>query len=110
MPVSHFTWQLLRTLVRNKNRPLTGRQLRLIPNRKTKDGTFLDVLVKEGLLEVAGVNDPAPKAHAAAVEPPVQFRTLYRLTERGKHAAEYGTYECEPVRPIKRGGRGAGRG
>src|SRR5215212_3870471 len=110
MPISHFTWQLLRTLVRNKNKPMTGRQLRVIPTRKTKDGTFLDELVKDGLLEVVGVNDAPPKAHGASVEAPVQFRTLYRLTERGKHAAEYGAYECELVRPIEKNERGAGRG
>jgi hypothetical protein len=85
-------------------------QLRVIPTRKTKDGTFLDELVKEELLEVVGVNDAPPKPHSASVEPPAQFRTLYRLTERGEHAAEYGAYECEPLRPIEKNDRSAGRG
>jgi hypothetical protein len=31
------------------------------------------------------------------------------VRERGKHAAEYGAYESEPVRPIERNDRGAGR-
>lgn len=85
-PTSHFTWQVLRTAKRSK-KPLTGRALRLAPTRNTKDGTFLTILVTEGLLErVSGSED----------EP---FDATYALTEKGKHAAEYGEYEYELNRP-----------
>ena len=56
MPISHFTWQVLRAVKRSKQPP-TGKQLRLIPSRKTKDGTFLDGLVNEGLLQVVSVDE-----------------------------------------------------
>jgi hypothetical protein len=94
MPVSHYTWQLLRALKRSK-RPLTGMELRVSPSRTTKDGTFLDRLVAEGLLKAVGV-DPLPEgASGAEARRPVQFRTRYRLTEKGEHAAEFGEYERE---------------
>ena len=83
-PVSHFTWQVLRTVKRSK-KPPTGRALRLVPNRRTKDGTFLTELVEEGLLA---------RATGAADAP---FEATYALTERGGHAAEFG--ECE--RPVR---------
>jgi hypothetical protein len=79
-PASHFTWQVLRTVKRNK-KPPTGRVLRLIPSRKTKDGSFLTALVNEGLLERSSGNASAP------------FEATYSLTEKGKYAAEYGEYE-----------------
>ncbi|MDB5311839.1 MAG: hypothetical protein JWO38_6041, partial [Gemmataceae bacterium] len=53
-----------------------GRTLRLEMNRRTRDGSFLTTLVRQGLLEVV-----------TAGETP--FDATYRLTERGKHAAEY---------------------
>lgn len=82
---SHFTWQVLRTVKRSK-KPPTGRALRVVPSRKTKDGSFLSALVEDGLLaRVTGAAD-AP------------FEATYALTEKGKHAAEYGEYECEPTR------------
>ncbi len=83
-PVAHFTWQVLRTVKRSKTPP-TGRVLRLVHSRRTKDGSFLTELVERGLLaHVTG----------AAATP---FEATYALTERGEHAAEYG--ECEmPVR------------
>ena len=40
LPISHFTWQVLRTVKRNKKAP-SGRALRVVPSRRTKDGTFL---------------------------------------------------------------------
>lgn len=81
-PTSHFTWQVLRTIKRSK-KPPTGRELRLVPNRKTKDGSFLTALVDEGLLDrVSGTADSP-------------FKATYALTEKGKHAAEYGEYDYE---------------
>jgi len=84
LPVTHFTWQLLRAVKRSK-KPLPGRTLRLTPTRSTKDGTFLTDLVEQGLLSrVTGTAD----------EP---FEATYTLTEQGEYAAEYG--ECEM--PVK---------
>ena len=81
-PTSHFTWQVLRAVKRSK-KPPTGRALRLVPSRKTKDGSFLTALVDEGLLgRVTGSAD-AP------------FEATYALAEKGRHAAEYGEYEYE---------------
>jgi hypothetical protein len=93
MPVSHFTWQVLRAVKRSK-KPPTGKQLRLAPTRRTKDGTFLDELVRDGLLVVAGVDEPTAETQRW----PAQFRTRYKLTTNGEFAAEYGEYERE-VRP-----------
>ena len=80
LPVSHFTWQVLRTVHRSKN-PLSGRALRLVPNRRTKDGTFLTELVDLGLMTLVS---------GTANEP---FEATYALTERGQYAAEYGEGE-----------------
>ena len=85
-PTSHFTWQVLRTAKRSK-KPLAGRALRLVPSRKTKDGSFLTALVEEGLLAFAS---------GSAADP---FEATYALTEKGQHAAEYGEYEYELKRP-----------
>lgn len=84
LPVAHFTWQVLRTIKRSSQAP-TGRALRLVPNRRTKDGTFLTELVDQGLLNrvAGGAGDP--------------FQATYALTERGEYAAEYG--ECDM--PVK---------
>ncbi|QJX01336.1 hypothetical protein [Frigoriglobus tundricola] len=80
LPVPHFEWQVLRAAKRSK-RPPTGRQLRLIPSRRTKDGAFLTALVQHDLLTYDSGNAADP------------FDATYRLTVRGEHAAEYG--ECE---------------
>ena len=97
VPISHAMWQQLRFALRaelsSEPFPL-GRELRLVPSRNTKDGTFLDDLVEMGLLEVAA--KPAPlsaSATSAERRAPVQFRTRYRLTDLGRHAAEYGEYD-----------------
>lgn len=87
-PTSHFTWQVLRTVKRSK-KPPTGKQLRLVPTRKTKDGSFLNALVEEGLLARASGSGEAP------------FEATYTLTKRGEHAAEYGEYEYTFVRPVE---------
>lgn len=80
LPVTHFEWQVLRTLVRSK-KPPAGRALRIVPTRRTKDGTFLTDMVDRGLLARVTGTAEAP------------FDATYALTERGEHAAEYG--ECE---------------
>ena len=101
-PIPHFEWQVLRTVLRS-SAPPRGRDLRLVPTRRTKDGEFLTKLVERGLLKRASGTDSAP------------FDATYSLTEKGEHAAEYG--ECEMsttnrvtiqppvavVRPIKKG-------
>jgi hypothetical protein len=95
LPVSHFTWQVLRTVKRSKQPP-TGKQLRVSPTRRTKDGTFLDELVNEGLLHVVGVDELPAGAAGSEKSKPIQFRTRYKLTPLGEHAAEHG--ECQ--RPL----------
>lgn len=87
-PVAHFTWQVLRTVKRSRTSP-TGRHLRLVPTRRTKDGTFLNALVDEGLLTRVTGSAGAP------------FEATYALTERGEHAAEYGEYDHAPLRPAE---------
>jgi hypothetical protein len=79
-PISHFFWQVLRTALRSK-KPLTGKELRVAPTRNSKDGTFLNELVGEGLLN---------RVRGSADQP---FEATYALTEKGRHAAEYGEYE-----------------
>jgi hypothetical protein len=84
----HAHWQVLRAVLRAEaagQAPL-GRDLRLTPTRKTKDGAFLDDLVSEGLLAAAG----KPQSGDGQPEP---FRRRYRLTALGRHAAEYGEYD-----------------
>jgi hypothetical protein len=97
-PISHFTWQLLRTVKRAKKKLLLGKDLRIVPSRRTKDGSFLDELVQEGLLEVASTDAVTQENK----QWPTQFRNRYRLTEKGEHAAEYGEYEREVVRREKK--------
>ena len=87
-----YTWQILRYLVRNK-KPALGRDLRLTPRRYNRDGTFLDKLVEDGLIAVADKPGQAPEF--PRFEEPVQFVTLYKLTPRGEHAAEYGEYQAD---------------
>jgi hypothetical protein len=86
-------WIRLRMLVREPGGTLTGRKLRFVPSRRTKDGTFLDKLVETGLLEVVSV-DPKPDKSSGegSYMTAVQFRTHYKLTDLGKKAAEYGEY------------------
>lgn len=95
-PTSHFTWQVLRTAKRSK-KPLTGRALRLAPTRNTKDGLFLTALVEEGLLDRLTGSEDEP------------FDATYALTEKGKHAAEYGEYEYDLKRPDKTSQTGRAR-
>ena len=80
LPVPHFGWQVLRTVKRSR-KPPPGRALRLIPTRRTKDGTFLTDLVELELLTRVTGTVAAP------------FEATYALTERGEDAAEYG--ECD---------------
>jgi hypothetical protein len=89
--LSPETWKILRAAKRRQPQPANGRELRLIPSRKIKDGTFLDALVKAGLLEVRS----GPTAKSPDEDEPAQFRTKYGLTTLGEHAAEYGEYEIE---------------
>jgi hypothetical protein len=84
LPIRHFEWQVLRTVKRSKTPP-AGRALRLVPSRRTKDGSFLTELVEQGLLRRVAGTTAAP------------FEATYALTERGEHAAEFG--ECET--PLK---------
>lgn len=81
MQMNTHDWQILRTAVRSPEPP-TGRQLRIVPNRRTKDGSFLADLVAAGLLRVV-----TPDADP--------FAATYALTPLGEHAAEYGEYECD---------------
>jgi len=100
MPISHFTWQVLRAVKRSKKPPV-GKELRLVPSRRTKDGTFLDDLVRDGLLVVVSVDELSGRATDKEKRMPVQFRTRYGLTANGEYAAEYGQYEREARRKEK---------
>jgi hypothetical protein len=79
--VSHGDWQVLRQVLRSR-KPSVGSSLRLTLNRRTKDGTFLTDLVRMGMLKV----------ESKAKDP---FEATYSLTERGRHAAEYGVFEID---------------
>lgn len=83
VPLDHETWQILRVLVRNDNKPLTGRELRVNMTRRTKDGTFLTNLCDKGLL----------RCTKHAVDP---FKGEYQLMPLGEHAAEWGECELSP--------------
>jgi hypothetical protein len=87
---------VLRTVKRSKKPPL-GRALRLVPSRKTKDGSFLTALVEEGLLSRLTGTAEAP------------FEATYSLTEKGQHAAEYGEYEYD-MKPGDRAAPAPARG
>lgn len=78
--VSHGDWQVLRQVLRSK-KPV-GSSLRLTLNRRTRDGAFLTDLVRMGVLKV----------ESKAKDP---LEATYSLTERGKHAAEYGVFEIK---------------
>ncbi|AMV24630.1 hypothetical protein VT84_09555 [Gemmata sp. SH-PL17] len=97
MPISHETWQQLRVLVRAGDKPVPGRDIRYTRSRVSKTGKFLDALVAKGLL-AKGTEEPI--TCVTERRQPVQFRTLYTLTEKGRHAAEYGEYERETIRAI----------
>lgn len=84
----HFQWQILRAVLRAEaagEAPL-GRDLRITPTRRTRDGSFLDDLVEDGLLTTVG----KPQPDEAQPEP---FRKRYELTDLGRHAAEFGEYD-----------------
>lgn len=91
LPIDHFTWCLLRIMVRAKGKPVLGRDLRHWPSRSSKDGTFLDDLVTAGLI-FATKEEPVPPK-APRIEERLQFRRRYLLTEKGLYAAEYGHAE-----------------
>jgi len=96
VPLEHHTWQLLRSLVRAEaaGKDMSGAELRIAPTRRTKDGTFLDELVRLGLITVSGkAAPPPPGASAEEKNRPPQFRARYRLTPKGREAAEYGEYD-----------------
>ena len=76
-PISHFQWQILRAVKRSR-KPAPGRDLRLVPSQKTKDGSFLTTLVRLGLLTRATGTENSP------------FEATYSLTELGQQAAEHG--------------------
>jgi len=94
------TWRVLRMLVRDKE--CTGAELRqMYWGRKTKDGTWFSKLVQDGLIEVVSVDKGDLRSQ------PVEHRTVYKLTDLGIYAAEYGTYEYEWESPTaKKGGKG----
>ena len=99
-PISHADWQILRAVHRAGSPPL-GRDLRLIPSRRTKDGTFLDDLVEAGLLVTVG----KPQAADGRPGEPVQFRTRYRLTKLGHAVAEAEAERMERVIAMARAKR-----
>jgi hypothetical protein len=90
------TWKVLRALVRDGE--LSGKDLRYYDyGRRTQDGAFLDELCSLGLIEPTGATIEAADGKMARKSP--QFRRIYRLTDAGRFAAEYGEYEYQPVRP-----------
>ncbi len=73
MPMNAFEWQVLRKVLRDDDGGGTlGRELRLIPSRRTKDGSFLMWFVAAGLLRV----------YAGRMSDP--FDARFKLTEVGK--------------------------
>ncbi len=84
-------WQVLRSVLRHKGPAgCPGNTLRIVPSRRTKNGEHLLGLAEAGLLEAAGRPD-APAG--AGDDTPEPFRTKWKLTEKGKQAAEYGEYD-----------------
>lgn len=95
-PVSHATWQVLRAVLRNQNKPTPGWHLRLNITRRTRDGAFLTALVTDGLLSVVPGGHSPPPADAEVNEALRQhepFHATYTLTPRGRYAAEYGEFD-----------------
>lgn len=85
VPVSHADWQVLRAALRTPG--ISGRNLRVTPSRRTKDGSFLTDLVRSGLLRViVPADDP--------------FQATYVLTPDGEHAAEFGEWD-KPFTPSR---------
>src|SRR5688500_14326199 len=82
-PVRHFEWQVLRTVKRAKSPP-TGRALRLVPSRRTKDGSFLTDLVEQGLLTRVTGTAAAP------------FEATYALTALPPSTRECDSGPCTP--------------
>jgi len=82
VPITPADWKVLRAVARGKGKPVVGANLRIVPSRATKDGTFLTKLVDAGLLEVVKANDKP-------------FDASYKLTKRGAEAAEYGLFEID---------------
>ena len=84
-PLSYLEWKTLRAVLRKPGS--LGSDVRLLfMTRHTQDGTFLTNLVFRGLLAVA----PNTKVD------PDPLKNRYRLTEIGKHAAEYGEFDWDP--------------
>ena len=80
--LGHHDWRVLRRVARGKGKSVSGHELRMEMSRKTKDGTFLNALVDQGLLVVSVANaDP--------------FEAKYSLTDLGKQAAEHGVFEMD---------------
>lgn len=77
--ISPADWRVLRQALRAR-RPPPGRTLRLDRSRRTRDGSFLTALIRRGLLRVVRPGE-------------TPFDSTYALTDRGRHAAEYGTFE-----------------
>ena len=106
IPIAHHEWQMLRYILRTEaagQKPL-GREIRINPTRRTKDGTFLDELIERGLIALAAKpTSPSSDSSAFMNDEPMQFRARYRLTELGRYAAEYGEYDkpfTPTIRPI----------
>lgn len=91
--LGHADWQVIRKIQRETKgtkKGTPGAGLRMIPNRRTKDGTFLLDLEEWGLIERAGQDAPPKDALDKVPEP---FLIRWRLTELGEYAAEYGEFE-----------------
>lgn len=93
--VPHLEWQVLRAILRHKGPGgCPGSALRIIPSRRTKNGVHLTALEKAGLIEAAGPPaPPEPDAAGLGEETAEPLRTKWRLTNLGRHAAEYGEYD-----------------
>ena len=81
VPINTNDWQVLRQTLRTR-RPTKGLALRMDLRQRTKDGSFLTTLVRHGLLQVVTPGE-------------TPFDASYSLTDRGKHAAEFGVYEVD---------------
>ena len=81
VPLPSMDWRVLRQVLRSK-KPSPGSSLRLEMTRRTKDGTFLEPLVRLGLLKIA----------ARGKTP---HDSTYTITDRGEHAAEYGVLDID---------------
>lgn len=93
--VPHLEWQVLRAILRHKGPGgCPGTTLRIIPSRRTKNGVHLTALEQDGLIEAAGPPAPlGPPVAGVADETSEPLRTKWRLTNLGRHAAEYGEYD-----------------